>query len=436
MQSQELEETIQIFRTGDGLPGAVQALRPTPALVESGDGKLWFAFTAGMGFIDPKHLAVNQVPPPVQITSLLTADGEYLPLDTDIRLPKGTSQLRLPYTAYSFVAPERVRFRYRLEGVDGGWQNAGNRREATYTNIRPGRYVFRVIAANEDGVWNEQGASLSFTVLPAFYQTGWFYAACAIAVTALLFMLYRLRLRQVTSAVRRRLEERIIERERIARGLHDTLLQGLQGLILRFQAGTNLIPTADPARKVFEGALTRADQVLIESRNHVKQLRSSAHMQGDLPFELARIGEELAREGSAGFSFSAKGTPRDLQPILKEEAFLVGREAITNAFQHAHATQVDVELFYSDTELRLHVRDDGRGIPEEVLAAGGKAGHWGLIGMRERAEKVHAQLEISRRGDAGTEVRLTVKGSIAYESTLRNGRRGFWKQFSRRQGRE
>ena len=419
-ESGNLDETIQMFRVTDGLPGAVQALRPTPALVESGDGKLWFAFSSGMGYIDPSHLAINSVPPPVQITSLLASGREYSGLQPDIQLPKGTSQLRLPYTAYSFVAPERVRFKYRLEGVDREWQDAGNRREATYTNVQPGHYVFRVIAANEDGVWNEKGASLMFTIMPAFYQTAWFFIACALCMTAALFLLYRVRLRQVTSAVRQRLEERLVERERIARELHDTLLQGLQGLILRFQAGANLVGPQDPARKVLEGALARADQVLVESRNHVKELRTSATMLSDLPSDLVSVGEELAHEGEAAFSLVVEGAPQPLHPILKEEAFLIGREAITNAFRHAQASKVEVELSFSAAELRLRVRDDGRGISDDILAAGARAGHWGLAGMRERAEKVQARLEIWSRSGAGTEVQLTVNGSIAYRPRTRS----------------
>jgi signal transduction histidine kinase len=372
-----------------------------------------------MGYIDPNHLATNSVPPPVQITALLASGREYSVLQPAIELPKGTSQLRLPYTAYSFVAPERVHFKYRLEGVDAEWQDAGNRREATYTNVRPGRYIFRVLAANEDGVWNENGASLAFAILPAFYQTAWFLTVCALCAAAALFLLYRLRLHQVTSAVRQRLEERLVERERIARGLHDTLLQGLQGLILRFQAGANLVSLQDPARNVLDGALARADQVLIESRNQVKELRTSATMLGDLPSDLARVGEEFAHDEVPAFSFVVEGSARPLHPILKEEVFLIGREAITNAFRHARASKIEVELSFSAMELRLRVRDDGHGIPDEVLAAGAKPGHWGLTGMRERAEKIRARLEIWSRSEAGTEVQLSVTGSIAYRPTSR-----------------
>jgi hypothetical protein len=269
-QSGRLDEAVQLFGIADGLPGGVQSLRPTPALVESREGKLWVALTGGVGYFDPNELARNHTPPPVQIIALLASGHAYPQLPDDavslreaaIQLPAGTTQLRIPYTAYSLTAPERVRFKYRLEGLDKEWQDAGDRREASYTNVGPGKYRFQVIAANQDGLWNEAGAALSFVVLPAFYQTAWFYAASIAVAIALLTMLYRLRLHQVTRAVRLRLEERIVERERIARELHDTLLQGVQGLILRFQAGTNRVSPDDPARKVLESALQRADQVL------------------------------------------------------------------------------------------------------------------------------------------------------------------------------
>jgi signal transduction histidine kinase len=395
------------------MPWSVQLVRPTPALVEAGDGKLWLALTGHLGYIDPHDLVRNPVAPPVRITSLLASGREYLPQAFPIELPQGTTQLRIPYTAYSFAAPDRVRFKYRLEGFEKDWQDAGDRREATYTNIAPGAYRFQVIAANNDGVWNETGAALGFVVLPAFYQTTWFYILCIIAGGSLLVLLYRLRLHQVTSAVRLRLEERIVERERIARELHDTLLQGLQGLILRFQAGTNRVSPQDPGRRVLESALERADQVLIEGRNRVKGLRASAQMQGDLPAALEKVGEQLAQDSDVRFSLAIEGTPRSVHPILKEEAFLIVREALTNAFRHACASSVEAEIIYSRAELRLRVRDNGRGIAESVLAHG-VPGHWGLAGMRERAQRIRGQLEIWTRAGAGTEVQLRLGASLAY----------------------
>jgi signal transduction histidine kinase len=420
--SGRLEEVVQLFGSADGMPGGVQALRPTPALIESGDGKLWVALAGGIGYFDPSAIVRDRIPPPVQISALLASGREY-PLEegnavaltgASIELPPATTQLRILYTAHSLTAAERVHFRYRLEGLDKEWQDVGNRREANYTNVGPGKYRFRVIAANHDGVWNETGATLSFVVLPAFYQTSWFYGACILAAFVLLTVLYRLRLHQVTTAVRLRLEERIVERERIARELHDTLLQGVQGLILRFQAGTNRVAPEHPARTVLESALERADQVLIESRDRVKGLRDSALMQEDLPAALARVGEQLAQDSAVKFSLAVEGAPRSLHPILKEEVFLIVREALTNAFHHSGASNVEAEITFSHTELRLRVRDDGRGIPASVLEQGGEPGHWGLPGMRERAERIRGVLEIWSRDGAGTEVQLRIRASLAY----------------------
>lgn len=417
-----LDEMVQFFGIEDGLPGGVQNAWPAPALVQSGDGKLWVALTGGVAYFDPKDLARNRIPPAVQISALLASGNGYpleggngVPIsDPGVKLPPGTTQLRVLYTAHNLTAPERVRFRYRLEGLDKEWQDVGARREAGYTNVGPGKYRFVVTAANNDGVWNETGATLSFSILPAFYETAWFYAACIVAGLAVLAVLYRLRLHQVTTAVRLRLEERIVERERIARELHDTLLQGVQGLILRFQAGTNRVAPDDPARKVLESALERADQVLVESRDRVKGLRASAQMQEDLPSALAKVGEQLAQDNDVTFSLAVEGAPRSLHPILKEEVFLIVREALTNAFQHSYASSVEAEIAFAPTELRLRVRDNGRGIPASILEQGGTPGHWGLAGMRERAERVRGLLEIWSRDGAGTEVQLRIRASLAY----------------------
>jgi signal transduction histidine kinase/ligand-binding sensor domain-containing protein len=408
------QQPARIFDFHDGLPGEVRSLRPLPAVVAAGDGKLWFSFTLGLAHIDPAHIVHNPLPPPVLITGISAADHLYPPLDHDIRLPVGTTQLRIAYTANSFTAPERVRFRYLLEGLDRVWQDAGDRREATYTNVGPGSYRFRVIAANNDGVWNLTGASLAFRVLPAFYQTAWFHTLCAIAAGALLYLLYYLRIRKITAAVRARLEARIDERERIARDLHDTLLQGLQGLILRFHTVASRIPRDHPAQQLMERVLTLADQVLVESRDRVKELRDSTDFHNDLAKSLDALGEELSHTHSAQLRIQVNGTQRKLHPGANDEVILIGREALTNAFQHARARQIEVEIEFARSDLRLRIRDDGKGIEPQVLESGGLPGHWGLRGMHERAEKIRARLHIWSRRGAGTELELRVPASIAY----------------------
>jgi len=414
LRGEAIHEEIQIFDIRDGLPGSIRFMRPIPSMVEAGDGKLWFAFLAGVGYLDPAHLLRDTLPPPVLITGITAAGREYSPYARDIRLPVATTQLRIAYTANSFTVPERIRFRYQLEGLDQGWQDVGNRREATYTNVAPGTYRFHVLAANKDGVWNLSGATLSFTVLPAFYQTTWFYALCGIAAALLLYLVYHARMRQVAAAVRVRLEERITERERIARELHDTLLQGLQGLILRFQAVAARIPPHEAASEMMESALNRADEVLIESRDRVKDIRFSAQAAGDLPESLAALGEELSQAHPGQLSIEIQGAQRTLHPAARDEVLMIGREALSNAFRHACAVSIEAEIEFTQSELRLRIRDDGKGINAQMLEDEACAGRWGLRGMRERAAKIHAQLRIWSRPGLGTEVELRVPAAIAY----------------------
>jgi signal transduction histidine kinase len=307
-----------------------------------------------------------------------------------------------------------VRFRYKLEGLDREWQDVGGRREALYTNLRPGQYTFRVTAANNDGVWSDTGASMRFTILPTFYQTRWFAAVVALASVALVFALYKMRVRQVAAQVRGRLEARLAERERIARDLHDTLLQGVQGLIWHFQAATARISSEEPARQFLEESLDRADRLLEEGRDKVRELRPGAMDVTDLAQALAVECEQFAQGHVTNARVSVQGTRRELHPIVREEGFLIAREALSNAFRHARAGNIEAEVSYSDAALHVRVRDDGLGITHAVMEAGEAPGHFGLVGMRERAKKLGAHLEVWSRPGAGTEVDLRVPGRVAY----------------------
>jgi len=310
--------------------------------------------------------------------------------------------------------PERVHFKYELEGSDSDWQDAGTRREALYTNLGPGSYTFQVIASNNDGVWNNTGAALHFMIAPAFYQTRWFDALCALAVLGTLVVLYQIRIRQVAAQARGRLEARLAERERIARELHDTLLQGIQGLIWRFQAATDRIPADVPARDMMEKSLDRADKLLAESRDRVKDLRPTAAEVADLAQALAAEGDQFAQLHPVPFRVSVQGTRRDLHPIVREEGFLIAREALGNAFRHAQARDIEAEVTYGDRALQVRVRDDGLGISSSVLQAGGRPGHFGLLGMRERAKKLGGHLDVWSKPGAGTEIDLRVPAQVAY----------------------
>ena len=405
-----------VFNYLDGLRGYARQLRPTPTALEDSDGHLWFATQLGLVSIDPATTVLNTLPPPVTIWSLGSHEVRYSALQP-IQLPIHARNVRIEYTAASLTVPERVRFRYKLQGVDQDWQEAEDRREAVYTSLGPGEYIFHVIAANNDGVWNTTGASLHFSIAAAFYQTRWFYALCALLAFALLCLLYMARIRQVSAQVRQRLEGVLIERERIARELHDTLLQSVQGLILRFQASVAHIPPTEPARAAIEQALNRADEVLGEGRDRVKYLRSSSTTESDLPQAIAALGRELSADQATDFRSSVEGDPRELHPIVREEALFIAREALINAFRHANAAHIEANISYGASELRIRLHDDGKGIDPELQQRGGRTGHWGLLGMRERAGKVHATLVIRSKPSAGTEVELRIPGHIAYRST-------------------
>ena len=429
---QELERAVrdaaypvqcETFDYLDGVPGTAVQLRPLPSAVETTDGHIWFSMSAGIVSIDAANLVHNTLAPPVTIWSLTSGGRRYPHLGAGLLLPVHTANLQIEYSAGSLTVPERVRFRYKLEGSDRDWQEAGTRREALYTNLGPGHYTFRVTASNNDGVWNTNGASIEFIIPPTFYQTKWFYAVCLLVCVAILTALYRVRVRQVAAQVRGRLEARLAERERIARELHDTLLQGMQGLIWRFQAATDRIPPGEPARQLMEQSLDRADKLLGESRDRVKDLRPTTIDVADLAQALAAEGEQLAQLPPIEFRVSVQGAHRGLHPIVREEVFLVCREALRNAFQHSGARNIEAEVTYGHTALHVRIRDDGQGIGTTVLDAGGKPGHFGLIGMRERANKLGGQLDVWSKPGAGTEIDLRVPANVAYRrSKTRWGR--------------
>lgn len=403
------------FDFRDGLDGGAVQLRPVPSAVQAADGKLWFATNNSVVWVDPRAVPRNAAAPEVRIRSLKADGRSFSTAGSEPVLPVGTTALELGYTAFSLAIPERVRFRYRLEGVDKGWQEAGNRREAFYTNLQPGRYEFRVLASNEDGVWSPQGAVLRWRIEPAFYQTTWFALLCVPLAAALLGGLAWLRWRAMAARLRERMQARMIERERIARELHDTLLQSVQGLILRFQSALARLPDSEPARQALEKALDSAETVLVEGRDRVADLRAR-HGDGRSLAQGLEEAVALAAAGHAGLraELRQQGEPRPLDPLVQDEVLQIAREALANACTHARARRVVAELDWQPRALRLRVSDDGVGIPEPVLALGGRPGHWGLQGMRERAEGLQARLRITRPPEGGTRLELTVPAARAY----------------------
>jgi signal transduction histidine kinase/ligand-binding sensor domain-containing protein len=399
--------------TADGLPGLPAQEENFPSATRSPDGRLWFATTDGIALIDPLHIPMNTLPPNVAIQSV-TAGDRPVSIARAIHFGSSERNIQIGFAALSFSIPERVRYRYKLEGYDQDWRGPFSARTAAYTNLPPRPYHFRVVASNEDGVWNTTGATLDFEIAPLFYETKWFQAACAgIALTAL-WMLYQWRFRFVTARLDLRYAERLSERERIARELHDTLLQSIQGLMLRFQSVAKVIPIREPARAALEKALDRADDVMAEGRARVTLLRSFYGECPDLSEALSAVAKEYAGPLHPAFRVVVEGAPRSLHPLARDEVYSIGREAILNALRHAHSDELEAELCYSAKELRLRIQDNGCGIADEILGAGGRASHWGLRGMTERAEKMGALLSIRSKHGAGTEVELKVPGVVAY----------------------
>ncbi|MEG3159509.1 two-component regulator propeller domain-containing protein [Sphingomonas sp. LB2R24] len=423
LQAIDLEQALEdqrrilhprIYDVRDGLPGPPTEGYAKNSAVAGGDGRLWFITTEGVVRIDPARLVRNAVVPPVRITGLHAGDIHTRDPQS-IRLSKGTSQVEIDYTALSLAIPERVRFRYKLDGIDKDWIEAGNRRQAFYTNLQPGSYSFTVIAANNDGVWNTKGASSVFRIPPTFLQSGWFVMLCTAAVAVLLWLTYRARVRFLTAQLRARHAARLGERERIARDLHDTLLQTFQGLIYRFQAAANRLPKTMPARVLLEDALDRADAALIEGRDRVTGLRA-VQAPGSLSQALLEVADEMSTRFPAGFRIVEEGQPKTLSNYVADEIQQIAVEAVRNAFQHGKATSIEVTICYDIAAFRFGLRDNGIGIDTEQHARGSKPGHFGLVGMRERAARVGGLLRVSSNAGNGVEVLLTVPADRAYSS--------------------
>jgi len=405
------------FDLFDGLDGSQPFLPPfSPVATRSNDGRLWFANDVVAQMIDPDGLLRNPIPPPVHIEDVIADRKAYSP-QSGLHLPALTRDLEIDYTALSFVVPQKVRFRYKLEGYDRDWQDPQNRRQAFYNNLRPGNYRFRVTACNNSGVWNEAGATLDFNIAPAYYQTNWFLAICIATASMALYLFYCLRLKQTTQRVRLAMEARLAERERIARDLHDTLLQSVQGLILKFHTLAMRMSDRDPVRQQMEKTLDYADQVLGEGRDRVRSLRSATVSVGQLPAAFQRVVEEFSPDRSATLNTVLKGSVREMHPMTLDESYSIGREAILNALQHSQCRNIEVEIIYDSREFRLRICDDGSGIDPVILEDGGRADHWGLQGMRERAERISAQLELRSRSGCGTEVELRIPAAMAYRFT-------------------
>jgi len=379
-------------------------------------GKLWFATLNGVVFVDPENMRVTRRPAQLSIRTI-TADGH--PLSAEGTFPPDTQYLDINYFGLDLTNPKNVVYRYRLDGLDTAWQSVGNRTEAIYTHLRPGTYRFEVIASNGNDVWTKPVTSAMFRILPHFYERPWFQALCLLAAVLLVWFGISLRVRYVSSAIRIRAEERADERIRIARELHDTLLQGIQGLLLTFHVAAEKVPADHVSKKALEKALTTADRIIVEGRNRVSRLRSENLADAELKSLIEGVASNLNSIAVIDFTVERTGGDDILKNHVVDEVFCIAREALTNAFRHSGASRIVVELNYQRGQFTMSCCDNGRGFDVEALHASPTNGHWGLRGMWERAERIGGKLSFTSAPDKGTEVQITMPARLAYLRTRR-----------------
>jgi len=402
-------------------------LRPSPRVSSDRGGRLFFTTYDSVITVDPSAVSESSLAPPIVLESV-TIDNQAI----DHTAPQTfvePSRLQFDYTSLSLRSPETARFRYRLDGYDADWIEAGGQRHVTYGTLRPGEYRFRVIGAGSEGVWNEAGASFAFQIRPVFWRTWWFRVMLFGFGSLIVAGLYQLRVRQLRHQFSLGLEARVGERTRIARELHDTLLQTFQGVLIHFQAVANLLPGhPDDAKRRFDLVLDQGAQAIAEGRDAVQALRSSAETSDDVAQVIGLLGEQLVGDGNepgtTTIRVNVEGSPHGLRPMVRDDLLRIAGEAMRNAVRHAQAQLVQVDIHYDERYLRLRIRDDGTGIDPTILEDRGASGHWGLPGMRERAELMGGTLEVRSRLHAGTEIDVSIPAAKAY--AVSPGRRALW----------
>ena len=420
-------DDIREYGPSDGLLSSEGVNRSRSVISDSG-GRIWISVRGGLSVVDPSHLAFSWPPAIAHVQSVM-ADGAAITSADLVRIPAAHKRIRFTYTALSLAVPERIRFRYLLEGFDRQWSEPTAAHEAAYTNLGPGTYHFHLIASNSYGEWNGSETVLQFEVEPALWQTWWFRTVLAVLLTSMIFMFYRLHLHRLTQQLNLRFEERLAERTRIAQELHDTLLQGFLSASMQLHVADDQLPDNSPAKPLVSRVLTLMGRVIEEGRNAVRGLRSVDDNSYELGQALSRVAKEILIPEGVDFRVVMEGMPRALHPFIRDEVYRIGRESLVNAFRHSRASKIEVEVDYSSNNLRLLVRDNGSGIDPQVLRAG-REGHWGLPGMRERAETIGAKLRVLSRAAAGTEVELTVPGQVAFQSHPSARPRGWLRRFT------
>ena len=423
------DEDVHEYGLADGLRSH-EGIKRHRSVITDAAGRIWFSLNRGISVVDPARVTRNS-PPAIAHIQGVSADGRPVVIGGKVKIPGGRQRITFSYVGMCLATPDLVRYRYQLEGYDHAWSDPVTTRERDYTNLKHGSYRFSVMAANADGVWSA-AASLPFEIAPLWWQAWWFQLSAVAAGVVCIFAFYRMRMRQVTSRMNLRFQERLAERTRIAQDLHDTLLQGFLSASMQVHVAADGLPENSSAKPTLNRALELMRQVVDEGRNAVRGLRSTSSASLDLEHAFSHIQQELVTERRAGkeieFRIIVEGEQRPLHPVLRDEVYRIGREALINAFRHAQAKKIEMELAYSAKRLTVSVRDDGRGIDPSVLQTG-RDGHWGLSGMRERADRIGARFHVMSSTTAGTEVQLTVPAHIAFKDVAAAKPSWFSKRF-------
>ena len=429
--------TFRNFSTADGLPGPEMA--GVGACLYSGSGRMYFSGFSGATTFIPEAIPETNFAPPTVITNFRLLGNSHsstfkiapqaISYASKIVLSHSQAPFSLTFAAFAYSNSATNRYRYMLEGLDNSWTEVGSdSRTVTYTALPAGRYRFRVQGATNSSQWSDPGADLEIVILPPWWNTWWFRSSYGLATLLVIWSLYRYRMHQIAQQFNIRIDAQVNERMRIARDLHDTLLQSFQGAAFQFQAARKLLlRNADNAMEVVDEAIHAAEEGITEGRTAIRDLRPEPAAQRNFPELLNATGRELAAAHelngySPSFSVIIEGEQQTMPPMLQDEVYRISREVIRNAFAHAVASRIEVEIRYDQDQLRVRIRDDGKGIDPKILEDGGRPGHWGISGMRERAQRIGLRLDFWSEIDAGTEVQLTAPAAMAYEKRRHNRR--------------
>jgi signal transduction histidine kinase/ligand-binding sensor domain-containing protein len=417
--------SYEIFGPLDGLRDARIPSHTPIAMRRGRDGRVWVVTPNGLAVADPAFRMTTKYPRKIIIEEFSVGDSA-LEVRNGVRVPPSPSRVSVRFTVATTLLAERVRIQYRLDGADDKWIDASLPRIATYNLLPAGSYVFHVRAWDEAGQPLPEEATFAFRVMPTWYQSWWFAVLVGVTGAAIILVLYRLRVRELRQAYNVRLEERWAERTRIARELHDTLLQNFQGLMFRLQAVREMLPAqSEKAIPILDTALIKGEEAIDRARIAVSDLRSPEKIERDFDAGLTAIAAEAVHlckhEPVPSWSVDTKGRVRDISQVVLYELYQITQEAIGNAFQHSRASHVQVDVRYGFDDLRVTVTDDGDGFDDKVMALVLRPGHFGLQGMMERIEKLGGRATLSSKPGEGTSATLTVPAAVAYRKSPKTG---------------